>query len=196
MKLYTITAAQLTPEIREAINRNEEGKFLVYGIFIYESSVSISRLHKGSFADIQLMSADPKQDNQELGIGIESELETYYLFPVPEYVVEQSDQNFARFMQIHIVREAELKDSKYCSEANPEGYIPDDVLMKTFSEAFISKLAEVSEELTDNNPNPDFNEPSDELKSQTPAEVSTDSGSGSDSCSSSSSDCSSSSSCD
>lgn len=171
MKLYTINSSQLTPEIREAINRNEDGKFLVYGIFIYDSSVSISRLHKGSFADIQLMSADPSQAQAEDS----QELETYYLFPVPEYVVEQSDQNFARFMQIHIVRESELKDRKYCSEANPEGYIPDDVLMKTFSDAFMSKLAEVSEEMTDSDQN--FNGSSDgsEFQAGSSTELATDS---------------------
>lgn len=143
MKSYAVPASQLVAEMREAINNNEQGKYLLYGIFVYADSVSISRLHKGDFSEIQLVVADTAQAEQ----APVTPAETYYLFPVPEYVVDQRDQDFSRFLQIHIMRESELRDEQYKSENNPEGLIPDDVLMKTFTESFMNRLSEVADEV-------------------------------------------------
>jgi hypothetical protein len=52
MKNFHIPATHLTPSLSEAINQNAEGCYIVYGVFIYNNSLSINKLHKGSFSEI------------------------------------------------------------------------------------------------------------------------------------------------
>lgn len=122
MKNFHIPATHLTPTLSEAINLQGEGVYIVYGVFIYNNSLSINKLHKGMFSEI-LAQVDE---------GDEGETSTTYLVPVPEFIANEKDSEFAKYIQIHFVKSEDLKT--------------DEEMMQEFVKAFASKLANVDNE--------------------------------------------------
>lgn len=118
MKNYAIPESHLTPTLVEALNNNSEGIYTIYGVFINNNALSVNRLHKGSFSDITM---------HRVGEG--DAAKAVYLIPVPEFLVSDTDPEFARYVQVHLV-DAE--------EANEQ---TDEEQMQNFVKAFVSKLA-------------------------------------------------------
>lgn len=118
MKNFHIPASHLTPTLADAINLNEEGIYVVYGVFIYNNALSINKLHKGQFAEIQV-----QQHSDENGDF------TTYLVPVPEFIANERDAEYAKYIQIHFIKQEDIKS--------------DEEMMQEFVKAFAAKLANV-----------------------------------------------------
>ena len=121
MKNFHIPASHLTPTLADAINLNEEGIYVVYGVFIYNQALSINKLHKGQFSEIQV-----QQHTDENGDF------TNYLVPVPEFIANERDAEYAKYIQIHFIKQEDIKS--------------DEEMMQEFVKAFASKLANVEGE--------------------------------------------------
>lgn len=117
MKSFHVPMSHLTPTLIQEINQKEEGVYFIYGAFIYEESLMINKLHKGKFSDIEF-----------------EESSESYLVPVPEFVVNEHDPEYAKYIQLHFIRQDDVKS--------------DEEMMQEFVKAFAAKLAGVSEEET------------------------------------------------
>lgn len=123
MKQYRIPAVSVSAHIRDAINSNDQGIYIVYGLFIVEQSLNINRLYKGDLMDIGV----EVQNNDTSDLR-----NVTYTLPVPEFVANEDDQNWAKYVHIHMVLSSEIKD--------------DEEMMKEFVAAFAKKLSSVGEE--------------------------------------------------
>lgn len=125
MKDFHIPSSYLTPTLRESLNLNEEGCYIIYGIFIYNNELGVNKLHKGNFSEVQL-----QLSTEETELGTENT--AIYIVPVPEFIASEKDTDFAKYIQIHFIKKSEMKS--------------DEEMMKDFISAFAEKLASVESE--------------------------------------------------
>lgn len=118
MKNFNIPSKHLTPTLAEAINMSEDGLYIVYGVFINNNSLSINKLHKGSFNDVKVSKSDDDDTS-------------FYIVPVPEFIANEHDAEYAKYIQIHFIKKEDIKS--------------DEEMMKEFVEAFAAKLSNVND---------------------------------------------------
>lgn len=118
MKNFQFKASQLTANLRDKIAAEDQGIYVVYGTFIDGTALNITRLHTGKFSDIMLRIDNPSSVDPDA---------VTYLVPIPEYIVSHEDPNYAKYLNIHFVPEADIED--------PE------VMMRKFCEAYTRNLS-------------------------------------------------------
>ena len=119
MKNFKFTGDQLTPTLRDKIADGDEGIYVVYGAFIEGTALNLTRLFKGSFNDIVLKIDDPTNVDPD---------KVEYLLPVPEYIVDHTDADYAKYLNIHLVPASDIED--------------DETMLRKFCEAYTKKLSE------------------------------------------------------
>ena len=119
MKNFKFTGDQLTPNLRDKIADSDEGIYVVYGAFIDGTALNLTRLYKGSFNDIVLKIDDPTNVDPD---------KVEYLLPVPEYIVDHTDADYAKYLNIHLVPSSDIED--------------DETMLRKFCDAYTKKLSD------------------------------------------------------
>lgn len=118
MKHIEISQSDFAPNIRDRLAEDDKGVYIVYGVFIAGTALNISRLYKGSFADIELRINNPQDPSPQ---------DTTFLVPVPEFVVDAKDPQYAKYINLHFVESKDVES--------------DEEMMRRFAEAFTSKMS-------------------------------------------------------
>lgn len=118
MKHIEIPHADFSPSIRDRLADDDEGIYVVYGVFIAGTSLNISRVYKGKLSEIEMRVNNPEDP---------SAADVTYLVPVPEFVVDYKDPQFAKYLNLHFVEAKEVQS--------------DEEMMRRFAEAYTAKLS-------------------------------------------------------
>lgn len=117
MKLFPFLATELSQNTANAINNQDQGIYILYGVYIEGTALNIQRLYKGKFEDIEVKIEDVDAENPKVS----------YMLPVPEFVVNFDDPEYAKYVNVHFLQSVEIED--------------DETMSKKFCEAFTAKLA-------------------------------------------------------
>lgn len=122
MKLFPFLATDLSQNTANAINNQDQGIYILYGVYIEGTALNIQRLYKGKFEDIEVKIEDVDAENPKVT----------YMLPVPEFVVNFHDPEYAKYVNVHFLQSCEIED--------------DETMSKKFCEAFTAKLAKAQVE--------------------------------------------------
>lgn len=117
MKQFPFLATELSQNTANAINNQDQGIYILYGVYIEGTALNIQRLYKGKFEDIEVKIEDVDAENPKVT----------YMLPVPEFVVNFNDPEYAKYVNVHFLQSVEIED--------------DETMSKKFCEAFTAKLA-------------------------------------------------------
>ena len=117
MKLFPFPSTDLSQTTANAINNQDQGIYILYGVYIEGTALNIQRLYKGKFEDVEVKIEDVDAENPTVT----------YMLPVPEFVVNFNDPEYAKYINVHFLQSSEIED--------------DETMSQKFCEAFTAKLA-------------------------------------------------------
>ena len=106
----------MSASIRGALHTEDKGIYIVYGVYIEGTSLNVQRVYSGKFEDIQIRLSNDSENPKAT-----------YLLPLPEFLVNFEDPEYAKYVNVHFVKEADIES--------------DTVMTQKFCEAFARNMA-------------------------------------------------------